>query len=107
VGKFFGVLLLVLIDIPVLMLRGYVLTYLWRWFIQPFGAPPITIAWAIGLSMFVGFFTNWIARDAKLDRVLTGEGPAKWYEVSLGAMVQSVLLSLLAWGIGAIVASFM
>lgn len=39
------------------ILRGFALSYLWQWFITPFGLPELGIAHAIGISMIVGFLT--------------------------------------------------
>lgn len=39
------------------VLRGVVLSYLWEWFIVPFGIPSIGIAHALGVSTIVGFLT--------------------------------------------------
>lgn len=45
------------------LVRGFVLSYLWAWFIVPLGAPQIGIAHAIGLSLLVGMFTSNLKRD--------------------------------------------
>lgn len=37
------------------VIRGYVLTYLWAWFMVPFGLPHLSVAWAIGVSMIVSY----------------------------------------------------
>lgn len=40
------------------MWRGYVLSILWAWFIVPtFGLPALSIPFAIGLALVVGFLT--------------------------------------------------
>jgi dolichyl-phosphate-mannose--protein O-mannosyl transferase len=38
--------------------RAWVLTVLWVWFLVPLGAPAITIATAIGISLVAGMFTT-------------------------------------------------
>ncbi len=44
--------------IPLLtILRGLVLSTLWRWFLVPLGAPAIGIAAAIGISVIVAMLT--------------------------------------------------
>jgi energy-coupling factor transporter transmembrane protein EcfT len=35
--------------IAVVILHGWVLTYLWKWFIVPLGVVKIGVAWAIGV----------------------------------------------------------
>lgn len=54
---FFGAPALV---IAAMMWRGYILSIVWRWLIQPtfFGAPDLSIPAAIGVSMVVGFLTQ-------------------------------------------------
>ncbi len=37
--------------------RGFVLSYLWEWFIVPFGLFELSIAHAIGISLIVSFLT--------------------------------------------------
>lgn len=50
------VFILILVVVPEFIWRGYVLSKLWAWFIvTKFNAPPIGIASAIALSLFVGF----------------------------------------------------
>lgn len=40
------------------VLRGFVTSYLWYWFLVPFGLPAITVSHAIGLALLVGMFTQ-------------------------------------------------
>ena len=41
---------IIVVSVPAMViLYGYCLASLWGWFLVPFGAPPISIAWAIGL----------------------------------------------------------
>ena len=46
--------------VPVeIMWSGYVLTFLWMWFIVPlFGLPPLSIAQAMGLGLVIAFLTH-------------------------------------------------
>lgn len=39
------------------LVRGWILSILWGWFIVPFGAPALGIAWAIGIAIVVNFLT--------------------------------------------------
>lgn len=56
--------ILALFGIPVLLAasaiwRGFVLSLLWAWFIVPlFGLPALSIPYAIGLSIVVGFLSH-------------------------------------------------
>lgn len=55
----------VLLAIPALLVDGWAAMTLWGWFVVPlFSLPPLTFAYAIGLSLTVGFFTHqFIPRD--------------------------------------------
>lgn len=52
----FAVLLLIII--PAILLRAWVITWMWLWFAVPFGLPAIGMAWAVGLSSFAALFTT-------------------------------------------------
>ena len=36
---------------------GWVMTYLWKWFIVPLGVPPITLFHALGINLMAGYLT--------------------------------------------------
>ncbi len=80
------------------ILRGFVLSILWGWFVVPFGVPPIGIAWAIGLSLMVGM----VARDSAPKK--TDDEPGKAVAKFLGLML---LLPLLTLGLGWIIHAWM
>ena len=40
-----------------IVMRAWVLTILWGWFIVPFGLPALGIAWAIGIAATISIFT--------------------------------------------------
>ena len=48
----------ILIGIPFAILNGWVLSWLWLWFLVPFGLPAIGLVHAIGVSTVVGFMTK-------------------------------------------------
>ena len=52
-----GILILLLI-VPLTLYRGWILLLLWGWFIIPLGAPGITMAHALGISLIIGFITS-------------------------------------------------
>lgn len=53
---FFGVIAAIVLSA---MYRGWVLSLFWAWFIvKPFGAPPIGIAVACGISLLVATLTH-------------------------------------------------
>lgn len=53
----FGIVCLVVIPI-VFLLYGWVLDNLWAWFIEPLGAPDISLVHAGMLAMIIGWLTE-------------------------------------------------
>jgi hypothetical protein len=49
--RFLAVAGAMLIMVVQVIYSGWVFSWLWEWFIRPFGLPSIGIAWAIGLNM--------------------------------------------------------
>lgn len=77
------------------LLNGWALFKLWGWFIVPFGLPPLSIPWAIGVAIVVGFLTTHsIPKGQKED------------DISL-ALVVMFVRPLISVFIGWIVYSFM
>lgn len=75
------------------MWRGYVLTFLWSWFVVVgLGAKPLTVPLAIGVSLLVSFLT--------LQRAPMRE------KVNAGDYVNMLLMPLLALGMGWITNQF-
>lgn len=60
--------LLILLALGIIIVgavvKGFVLSTMWGWFIVPLGVPDIGIAWAIGITGVVGLLTY----DATLNR---------------------------------------
>lgn len=81
--------------VGVVMLRGWVMSILWAWFITPFGLPAIGIAWAIGLSAVATMFTANLADTSDKD----GDTGSK--------LLQPIVFSLLALFMGWIAHTFM
>lgn len=77
------------------ILRGYVLSILWGWFVVPFGVPPISVAWAIGISVLVTLLTTQYVKT---------EGDSKPDFVTMTFF--GISIPLIAWFIGFIVHSF-
>jgi len=46
------------------IVRGVVLTILWRWFMMPFGLPALGIAWAIGVGMTLNYLLGIETKEA-------------------------------------------
>src|SRR3989344_254836 len=60
VGLVVGMLVLIGgIMVVATLLRGYVLSVLWRWFMVPtLGLPALSVAQAIGIALVVGMLTH-------------------------------------------------
>ena len=85
--------------IPLYFFSGWVLAKLWGWFVVPLGVVPITLAWAVGLSVLVGLF-----RPVPVSR-RDPETPFGTYLLSI--LINSFLLTLIAWVIGGIALHYM
>lgn len=84
------------------ILKGWVLTYLWSWFIVPnFGLPELSIVSAIGICMVAGFLTSKYTGDIKREKE---DDPAKLFGTLFSYMIRMPLVML---GIGWIVHLFM
>lgn len=46
-----------------IIVRGWVLSTLWAWFLVPIGAPEIGIATALGISVIIGLFTSHLNQE--------------------------------------------
>lgn len=87
-----SILGLAVVIVPLALLRGWVLSLLWGWFIVPLGVPAVGVVHAIGIAFVVGMFTS----AAKVD----SDHP--WRNIAIG-----FLAPLLTLAFGAIVHGFM
>ena len=81
--------------IPLMMLRGFVLCKLWLWFIVPLGLHPISYVHAMGISIIIGMLTE------------NANAATKDHDKPIMGILTPFIAILLAWGVGAIVHSFM
>ena len=81
------------------VLRGWVLTYLWGWFLVPLGLPPIGIAHAIGVALLVGMITHQSQPDC--------ESPSREVSEHIGRVVGHLIGPFVALLVGYIAQSFM
>lgn len=89
----FGIVALIICSV---LLRGFVLSILWGWFISPvFNLPNLSILQAIGISMVIAMFTitYTVAKEDDKD---------KWKPA-----VMSIMYPLLSLAIGWILKGFM
>lgn len=91
-----GILVMAVVEI---LLKGWVLTFLWDWFAVPFGLPSLGVAHAIGLAALVGLLTHQVTNCKTEDGDISD---------AIGRWIGSGLLGpLLILGVGYIVNSFM
>ena len=50
-------LLWIILVVPMMLLRGWVIMRLWAWFIVPFGIQGLTLPHAIGIGLILTFLT--------------------------------------------------
>lgn len=71
------------------LMRGWVLSYLWAWFLVPLGAPPLTFSHAVGVAFVIVYLTHqWYPAEQK----------RSWSEIISNALTYSLIapLSVLA-----------
>lgn len=91
----FGLVGLIVIDA---LIRGFVLSYLWLWFVVPLGVSEIGIAHAIGLATVVGMLTTNTSSSSDDSKDTSG---------IIGTVIGHLLGPFLVLLIGYIVHSFM
>lgn len=96
-GRLGGFLLIALI---LALVRGYVLSALWGWFVVPLGVKELSIAHAIGLAVIVNFLTY--QHDAAKD-----SGSSENESPLLIWMIRGIVFSGMAWGMGALIHLYM
>lgn len=82
--------------VPSALLWGLVLRDLWAWFAVPLGAPAITIAQAVGLSILGSYFKYGVKRDHGDD------DEEDLLAKAVGHLVETTLFVLLLWAYGAL-----
>jgi len=94
--------------IPVVLFSSWVTTVLWTWFMLPFGAPRLTLAWAVGLGCLVShFLPKPKIDDSELTCLVSNFLPKPkiddselMIEKSLARFIQHVLCAVLLLGLG-------
>lgn len=81
---------LVLLFLPwQIMLRGYVISKLWAWFIVPtFHQPNLRIPVALGISTLIGMFFVGVKQD---------DTNKEWYHPFMVGFLSSVLFLFFGW----------
>lgn len=95
-----NLVLYILFVLPVsTIFNGWILSIMWKWFIVPFGAPDISIAAAIGLSLIFSFLKGGSTSQSKDEESVA-------YLILRGIFV-SFVPGLIILGLGYIVHLFM
>ncbi len=61
---------LIFFSACILIYEGYAITLLWRWHIQPLGAPPLTVSHAIGIICIADMFGKYKAEKREATEVI-------------------------------------
>lgn len=97
-GAKLALALSVLASFPFLvMLRGYMLSSLWEWFVVPLDVRPIGVVHAIGFSILVGIFTGLKKNKESPDDL----------DAAVTELVTNVAALVLVFGFGWVVHLFM
>lgn len=81
--------------------RGFVLSYLWAWFLVPLGLPEIGIAHAIGIAMMMALVAKNVEKeDEKREPTEALTRSTRWFAVAFAG-------TLFAWGMGYILHEIM
>ena len=79
------------------ILNGFMLSYMWEWFVVPFGAPSIGILHSIGLAVLVSMLTYQGTPKAAED----DEALSKLFGLLFGKVVAFGLAFLVSFGVAA------
>jgi hypothetical protein len=85
------------------IINGWVLSQLWKWFVEPFGVPALSVPYAIGVSLIVGFLTHQRNTSRSTDDRDKGEKITS----AVAEILTSFTLPLITLGIGWIVSQFL
>lgn len=94
---------LIIVMLVLVLFRGYVLAQMWGWFVEPLGAPALTVVHAIGISMLVAFLTyqhDAVKRSEQGEKASFGTRLVEW-------LLNGVLFTACVWGMGALTHAFM
>jgi hypothetical protein len=78
------------------ILKGFVLTILWGWFVVPiFHLPQLTIAPAIGIALVIGYLT----KEQQSSTDSTKSAGDKFGEAAVYAIVHPLIVLLFGWAV--------
>ena len=86
--------------IAAIIMRGWVLSIMWSWFIVPLGAIALTIPMSLGVVMVVSLFTSHLANDTESTISYNGHnGKEVVIAASLKAFGAPLVTLFFAWTI--------
>lgn len=88
------ILSLVLVSITGSILRGFVISTLWLWFLVPLGIPAISIVAAMGISLIVAYIWYSYADAEILVKMEVPELLGSVYGAPLGFLLGGYIISL-------------
>jgi hypothetical protein len=110
-GVGIGILSLVLgVMVLATLLRGYVLSWLWLWFIVPLGLREISVVHAIGISILIAMLTRGLPKTTPkptAEEEADPEFKARKAKASKERLMAMVISPLIALAIGYVVHVFM
>lgn len=71
-----------------IVLRAWVLTVLWGWFLVPLGIPEVSIPTAIGIALILGLFTQHLAKEENKEKNIIADIGIR----AIGAPIVSLVL---------------
>lgn len=91
IGVLFGI-------IAAVVMRAWVLTIMWGWFIVPLGAVALSVPTALGITMVISMFTSHLANDESSTISYNGHnGKEVMIAASVKAFGQPLVTLLFAW----------
>lgn len=84
----------IVLGLSLRILDGWVLTYLWTWFMLPLGMKPLNIPIAIGIAMVAGMLTSRSSsssKDEKKGMILLGHVLGSLLTLLMGYIVHQFM----------------
>ena len=89
--------LTIVFGIPSMILKGFVITFLWKWFIVPLGVTEVGLVHAIGIGCIITFLTYSIT-NIKWDKNDSDK---------IKEIIAMYFVPLIFWGLGYVINLFM
>lgn len=94
--KFIGHVANFVVSVLVSLLGGLVFKDLWSWFVVPLGVRPITVFWACGLLLIIGFAKTGLKPAITSD----DDDPSAGLIAAVSNNIIFVIVYLLSWAVG-------